>query len=409
MGQRTRIARRLFLKRSALLTGSLVLGVSGHVRAGRAGALEEGREESGAGLRTLGRTGIRIPIFSLGAAPEPSLVQAAWEAGARYFDTAYRYGGGAHERIIGDALKGKPRDALIASTKILGLRDNITGLIPAGVKPADFQADFRHKVEASLKRLRVEYLDILFLHGVERPELVGIPVIKDVIQELKAEGKTRFLGATFHHKELELIPAVVKEGIYDVILTSHNFRQPHRMEVRRAIAEAARDGLGIMAMKTVAGAFWDKERRYPINVKAALKWVLQSEHVHSIIPAVENYDQLAEDAAVMEDCRLTPQEEDDLRFGEKMNLSGLYCAQCGACRSQCRYELDIPTVMRSFMYAYGYGSPTLARETLQERDPEMILCRSCASCAVSCPMRFDVAARMKDIRGLLNPPQAALS
>ena len=360
-------------------------------------------------FRTLGRTGIRVPVISLGAPSSIDLIQKALDAGVMHFDTAYRYGAGTSEMLLGQALKGRPRESYIAATKILGLRDNLTGLPPAGVGADEFREDFRKKLEVSLKRLGVDYLDILFLHGVERPDLLGLALIKDVLQEIKEEGKARYIGATFHHKELELIPAVVKEKIYDVILTSHNFRQPHREEVRKAIASAAQAGLGTIAMKTVAGAFWDRERKFPVNVPAALKWVLQSEHVHTIIPGVENFDQLAQDVGVMRDLRLTAQEEEDLRFGEKMKLSGLYCAQCGACREQCPFGLEIPTVMRSFMYAYGYRQPAKAKATLLERAPDEILCRSCRRCSVSCTMGFDVPVRMRDVVRLLDVPDEFLA
>ncbi len=409
MAQRDRsIERRDFLRSGARLAGAVLplpRLASGGGYAGIASAEQGGKDII---LRTLGRTGIRIPVVSLGAVGEAGLIRAALDAGVVYFDTAYRYGGGASESLIGEVLQGRPRGSYVAATKIPGLRDNTTGLVPTAVTPAEFRADFRKKVETSLKRLRVEYLDILYLHGLETAELPGLPMIKDVLLELKAEGKTRFLGATFHHKELELIPAVVKEKIYDVILTSHNFRQPHREAVRTAIAEAARAGLGVIAMKTVAGAYWDKEREHPIDVKAALKWVLQDENVHSIIPGIGNFSHLAQDLSLLHDLTLTPREEAALRFGERSGLTGLYCAQCGACRSQCRHRLDIPVLMRSYMYAYGYGNPRLAKETLREKQEATIACRSCRTCSVACVMRFDVPERIRDVCRVLRVPDEFL-
>jgi hypothetical protein len=355
--------------------------------------------------RTLGRTGIKIPILSFGAPRDPLLIHRAIEAGVMYFDTAYRYGGGSSERLIGEALKGRPRESYIAATKIMGYRDNRTGLVPAGVAPADYKAGFRKNVESSLRRLNVEYLDILYLHGVENLGLLATPFIKEIMLELRDEGKVRSLGVSFHHKELELIPAAIKEKIYDVILTSHNFRQPHRLEVRGAIAAAARAGLGIIAMKTTAGAYWDRERKHPINVKAALKWLFQDENVHSTIPGAQTVEEVDLDLAAMADPVLTPQEEEDLRYGEQNKLAGLYCAQCGACQSQCRNSLPIPTIMRSYMYAYGYQDIRLAKDVLRGLEEDEIRCRSCAPCAVSCTMGFDVPERIRDVTRLLAAAQ----
>ena len=89
-------------------------------------------------------------------------------------------------------------------------------------------------------------------------------------------------------------------------------------------------------------------------------------------------------------------------------MAGLYCAQCGKCRSQCRYNLDIPTMMRSYMYAYGYKNPAKAKETLSEKNLKEITCHSCKTCAVSCTLGFDVPGKIKDITRILDVPEEFL-
>ncbi len=358
--------------------------------------------------RTLGRTGLKPVVVGIGATGM-DVTRAALDAGLNYLDSANFYGYGRHETGLGAILKERPRDSFIATTKILGLRDNRTGLPPASVTPADFQADFRKRLEDGLRRLQVDHLDVLFLHGADNPELVGLPKVRDVMLQMKEEGKTRFLGVSFHHKELELIPAVVKEKIYDVIVTAYNFRQPHREEVTHAIASAAKEGLGIVAMKVMAGAFWDKERKHPINGAAALKWTLRSEHVHTTVPAFDNFEQMKAGLGVMADLTLTPQDEEDLRLGDRLGLAGLFCSQCGACRTQCRNSLDIPTAMRAYMYAYGYGKPALAKETLLPAMEAEARCRGCLTCAVDCRMGFMVRERIQDIARLRDVPSEFLT
>lgn len=358
--------------------------------------------------RRLGRTGLKVPIVSMGASGNPNLVLAALDAGMVYVDTAYRYGVGTHETMLGEVLKGRPRNSFVSITKIIGFRDNQTGLPPKNISSAEFMADFRRKMDMSLKRLQLDYVDILYLHGVGNSDLVEFKPVKDVMLEMKNEGKTRFLGVSFHHKELEFIRATVDAKIYDVILTSYNFRQPHREEVKKAIAYAAKAGLGIVGMKVMAGAHWDKERKHPINAKAAIKWVLQDENVHTIIPAISTFDQLELDMSVMEDLALTPKEREDLKLDQKIGISGLYCAQCGCCRSQCRYNLDIPTVMRSYMYAYGYRDPAKAKDTLQQKPIEEIYCRQCSSCAVTCTLGFNIPNKIKDVLRVLDVPDEFL-
>ena len=358
--------------------------------------------------RTLGRTGIKVPVISLGGTG-PEIIRTALDVGIVYLDTANRYGAGRHEVMLGQILKVRPRESFIIATKIIPYLNNRTGLPSEKISVSEFKKDFRKKMCQSLKRLKVDYVDILYLHGVETPETLKDQLIKDTMLELKEENKTRFLGASFHHNELSLIRATADEKIYDVLSTSYNFRQPHRKEVKKAIAYAAKSGLGVVAMKTMAGVYWDKKRKHPINAKAALKWVLQDKNVHTTIPGISTFDQLELDMSVMEDLTLTPQEREDLKLGQKTGMSGLYCAQCGRCRLQCPYNLDIPAMMRSYMYAYGYKNPAKAKEILLEKNKEEITCRSCSTCAVSCTIGFDVYGKIKDITPILEIPDEFLA
>lgn len=357
--------------------------------------------------RTLGRTNIKVPVISLGASG-PEITRAALDGGIVHLDTANRYGAGRHEAMLGEVLKGRPRKSFVIGTKIIPYLDNRSGLPSGKISPAEFKKDFRKKMADSLKRLQMDYVDILYLHGVETPETLKNQLIKEIMLELKKEGKTRYLGTSFHHNELTLIKATADEKIYDVLLTSYNFRQPHKEKVKKAIAYAAKAGVGVIAMKTMAGVYWDRERKHPINAKAALKFILQDINLHTTIPSPDTFDQLEIDLSVMADLTLSPQEKADLRFGENTAMTGLYCAQCGICRSQCRHHLDIPTIMRSYMYAYGYKNPAKAKETLSEKNPKEITCRSCNTCAVSCAMGFDVSNKIKDINRVLDIPDEFL-
>jgi hypothetical protein len=154
-------------------------------------------------------------------------------------------------------------------------------------------------------------------------------------------------------------------------------------------------------MKTQAGAYWDRERRRSINMKAALKWVLQHENVHTTIPAFTNFDQMREDLSVMENLTLTEEEKRDLNLGAAQGLSGLYCQQCACCLPQCPAGMDIPTVLRASMYAFGYQALGKARATLQGWTRGDIPCHECTRCEVRCALGHDVRSRALDMARLL--------
>jgi predicted aldo/keto reductase-like oxidoreductase len=230
----------------------------------------------------------------------------------------------------------------------------------------------------------------------------------DVLEQLKRSGKTRFVGIATHSNEPDVIRAVAESGFWDVALTAFNFRQSHREEVRAAIHEAADAGVGIVAMKTQAGVYWDSSRRRQINMKAALKWVLQDENVHTSIPAFVNFEEMEEDLSILESPVLTEQEKRDLDPGTDMGFSGNYCQQCGDCLPQCPHGVDIPLLMRSHMYAHAHGQPAKARHTLSGWSARDVPCTGCRDCPVSCTLGLDVHARSRDIARLLEVPEQLL-
>lgn len=352
--------------------------------------------------RTLGRTGIKIPIvgFGCGGSDNPQLLRAALDHGIRYFDSANVCHLGNSEANLGEVLEERPRDSFVVSTKVLMDIEPRTGLFP---EDTDIKK-FKKKFYDSLQRLQLDYVDILYLHMMNNDKALGFKPIMEAMSELKKEGKIRFLGVSTHENEPAVIRAAVEHKIYDVVLTSYNFLQPHKKEIKKSIDEAAKAGLGVVVMKTQAGVYWDKERKKIINMKAALKWALQEENVHASIPGITSFDQLELDVSIMEDLTLTPQEKEDLKLCENTTTAGLFCPQCGKCRFQCRYNLEIPTLMRCYMYTYGYKNPAQAKWVLQHQPTAAITCLNCKTCAVSCTMGFNIPGKINDIIRVLEVP-----
>jgi predicted aldo/keto reductase-like oxidoreductase len=403
-------SRRGFLRKSAAgLAGATILS-AGRWPEPRAGTTTETAAETKRPLmyRTLGKTGLKVSIVSMGVmnADNPNLVRAALDAGIIHLDTAHVYQRGRNEEMVGQVIKDRPRDSFVLGTKVRGPnQDRDTGLFGADTKAEQFIEDFH----ISLKRLQVDYVDILYLHNIKRREAALFEPLLSAMVKLKKEGKARFIGVSTHRNEPEVLRAAVESKAYDVVLTAFNFRQDHRDEVRKAIGEAAAAGLGIVAMKTQAGVYWDRERQHPINMTAALKWALQDEHVHTAIPGFTTFDQLETDLSVMADLTLTPGEKEDLRPREETARLGLYCQQCDSCRGQCAAGLDIPALMRGYMYAHGYRNLGAAKAALAEAGLTELPCGDCGECRVSCRQGFDVRRKVLDVARLRHLPDDFLA
>jgi predicted aldo/keto reductase-like oxidoreductase len=279
--------------------------------------------------------------------------------------------------------------------------DQKTGLYPADAKPEPVLEKF----DAGLKRLGLDYVEILYLHDVVKGESVTFGPYLSALTKIKESGKAKFIGISTHTNEPEVINAMVDSKAYDVVLTAYNFLQPHLAEMESAIDRAAKAGMGIVAMKTQAGVYWDKERQQQINMKAALKWALTNPNIHTSIPGFANFEEMETALSVMEDLALTEEEKKDLKLDDKNKRAGLFCPQCGKCVAQCGKDLDIPTLMRSYMYAYGYKNLRAAKDALKHVDLSRIPCDGCDSCRITdCSMGFDVKDKVQDIARIERVP-----
>jgi uncharacterized protein len=391
--------RRHFLK-----TGAAALAAAAALP--YAPALMERKKPDAAGpvLRTLGKTGIRLPIVSMGTGDtqDPALVRAALDGGVVLLATSQYYGKGENERMLGQVIKGRKRDSFVVMTSAMpdGV-DFKAGLFTEASKTGPYIEKF----EGSLKRLELEQVDLFLLPFAARRESVFFEPLLKAMEEIKRQGKARFIGIATHKYEHEAIRAAAETKIYDVAMTAYNFRKTNRDEIRAAAGSAAEAGMGIIAMKTMAGAFWDKERTRPIPAGAALKWALRDACIHTAVPGMTTFEQLADDLLVMKDPSMSEKEKADLETAVLLTPDGPFCQQCGRCVSQCRRGLDIPTFMRGHMYAYGYGNAAHARETLAMAGGTTgeagDWCGRCESCSVHCAMGFNVRLKISDLNRLV--------
>jgi predicted aldo/keto reductase-like oxidoreductase len=325
-------------------------------------------------------------------ADNPNLVRAAYNAGIFHFDTAHGYQNGRNETMLGNFFEGKPRDSFFIATKI-----------KVNTPPReDFDEKFDEQLATSLQRLKMDHVDILYVHALRSEEEVSDPRLIATLQRVKREGKTRFVGFSTHAHKPEMLDAAIAAGIYDEILVSYNFKLNNAEETSRAIERAARAGIGIIAMKTMTGAREDAAGRQKVNAAACLKWAWQNEHVTTAIPGFTNFDEMEECLAAGRAPAITTAEQDYLATlrGEEM----MFCQRCETCIPQCAKRLPIPEIMRAYMYAYGYKQASLSRDTLLEARVTGDPCSGCTACTVQCPTGFDIARKIAAVTPVLNVP-----
>lgn len=299
----------------------------------------------------------------------------ALDLGLNYLDMAPAYGRGDCEEAYGRLLQGRSslREKVFLTTKVSGyssvrneLYREIFEPLPAArqekylerarqmmaergvAKPGYFleyfpgqqrglesaylsnamAPDFSHKVEGhprfrrfilesvegSLKRVKTDYFDLLMCpHGANSPEELEIPEIHETFQELKKQGKVRFLGVTAHNDPAGVLKKAVELGHYDAAMVAYNVVNGGYVE--EAIRLAREHNLGVIAMKVAMAVAthhkplqpvpqWriDKvDRIVPGDLKPPLKaytWALQNPHISAVISNLWDQEFVRENLSV---------------------------------------------------------------------------------------------------------------
>jgi len=356
--------------------------------------------------RTLGKTGIKVPIVSMGVmnADNPGLVRRSYDVGVRLFDTAAYYQGGRNEEMMGQVIKEmNVRDDVVIVTKVL---------IPsqrAGLGPEEAEKKFLEYFGGSLKRLGMDTVDIIYLHNVEDAGDLDNPGIRKAMLSLKKDGRARFIGFSTHTNMVKCLDSAAASGFFDVILTSINYSMFDDEVLLKSMENAASKGIGLIAMKTQCKQPWYRQYESkkgqpfydgPIKHSALLKWVLRNEFVTTAVPGYVNFQELEEDFTVAHDLEYTKVEKEFLEDRNvKLSMQGV-CRQCRGCLASCPKDVDIPSLMRVHMYAACYSNFYHARETLDEVPVRngLASCSSCDRCTAACVRRVDIAGRVDELK-----------
>ena len=347
---------------------------------------------SGLSYRVLGKTGLKVTSVGFGCmiTSDPTVIEKGADLGITYFDSARGYQNGNNERMVGAALKAK-RNNLVLSTKT----------------QARTKDEALKHIDTSLTELGTDHVDIWYLHGKSKPEELSDELL-EAQQIAKKAGKTRFVGVSTHAGQPELFPAVIQKlPHFDVILTAYNFSLDPGMDA--LLDSAVKEGLGIVAMKVMAGGFrrskpgdklYDTLKREGAML-AALKWVLKNKNVSTTVPSITDMEQLDENLKAM----TVPFSDADQKilFAQLEHIRPLYCRTCGKCSDQCPKGLPVADMLRYLSYSEGYGEFQLARESYLTLPSEVreVRCKDCGTCAIHCPNGVKVAERLRIAQELL--------
>ncbi|MCL7454019.1 MAG: aldo/keto reductase [Anaerolineae bacterium] len=355
--------------------------------------------------RVLGCTGLEVSILGMGgfhfleisAADARTILNRYLDAGGNYVETAPEYGAGESERKIGQAMASR-RDEYVLATKVhLRDRDSAAQLI-----------------DQSLRHLRADHVDILFMHHVQKPtELERILSDDGALRAVEAArdaGKTRFIGIS-NHGHPELVLEALNHYPFDVVMSVFNYYDRFNFPVieEELLPRLLERNIGIVGMKVIAdGLLWRSAEQ-----AFHFAWSLP---IHVMVAGINTPALLEQDLAYAESFVPMPDEEMESWFAEAPELGVYICRQCDKCLP-CPAGIDIPRVfetegwydrqmwdgvvrnpgdfwLRSSL-RFWFDNQERARAAYGALVVQAPACADCGECEVRCPYRLPVTDKLR--------------
>jgi aryl-alcohol dehydrogenase-like predicted oxidoreductase len=289
-------------------------------------------------MRPFGNTGMNVSEIGLGAwqlanpdwgvndkSEALRIVEKSFEAGCNFFDTAPGYGRGRSEELLGEGLKSVRRDVVIC-TKFGHTADGLTNFNSEAI---------RASLEASMKRLQTDYLDIVLMHNPPREMMDGrIASQYDAFEKLKAEGIIRAYGVSLDwREEVELVVDTTNSQALEIFFNALYQEPLHAFQKAQArgagiIVKVPLDSGWLSGRYRKGHNFEDIRKRWPPEVvarrselveqfaklipdgtsmtHAALQFILAQPQVSTIIPGAKSVEQALDNFAAA-DKKLPPE------------------------------------------------------------------------------------------------------
>jgi len=307
--------------------------------------------------RPFGRTGIDVPILSLGGMfdiPNNQLMlKQAIRMGVTYWDTAHVYGNGVSETGFGQFFKKYPEE-----------RQKIFLVTKSPDRDPD---DMTRHLDTSLTRMNTDYIDLFFMHAFRNTRPLTNKV-RAWAEKQKAAGRIRLFGFSTHRNMEKCLSKAAGLGWIDGIMMTYNYRLMHKRKMKAAVDACTEAGIGLTAMKTQGGGQIrsNSEKEMALGGRflekgftehqARLKAIWENPQITAICSQMPNMTILmANIAAALDKTRLSAADLHHLAAVAETTASS-YCAGCGdICEKAVSADIPIADVMRYLMYAESYG------------------------------------------------------
>ncbi|MDE6675310.1 MAG: aldo/keto reductase [Acetatifactor sp.] len=323
-----------------------------------------------------------------------AMLEKALAAGVNYFDTAWPYHGGESELIVGEALKGHPRNSFFLATKLPCWE----------VKSL---ADVDRIFNRQLEKLQTDYIDFYLMHAMNRGswgEMRKLGVVER-LEQLKAEGKIRYLGFSFHDS-YEVFEEILSYRDWDFCQIQLNYMDSEEQAGLKGYALAEKMGVPLVIMEPVKGgslaAFASDitEKFHALDPRAsmasfALRWVGSLPNVKVILSGMSSMEQVEDNVKTFGDFKpLSEAEQVTIREVVELMNSRIQngCTGCRYCMP-CPAGVNIPGSFGCWNRYHMYQNYNVVKRHWENdlgdaQQPKN--CIKCGKCEQACPQHLHI-------------------
>lgn len=332
--------------------------------------------------------------------------------GGWYFDTAWAYDSGNSERTLKTCVVDRyPRESYWVTDK----------LPLASLKKPD---DLAERFQMSLERTGLEYFDLYLAHNVvkQRAELADELGVWPFMRQLKADGRIRNIGFSFHDRAELLDELLTEHPEIDVVQLQLNYADWDDPVVQsRACYEVARrHGVPIIVMEPLkGGALTTIDAEYAAPLKAArpddslaawaFRFLATQPGIVAILSGMNRMEQMADNTAIFRNLEPLSPAEQEIVSGVAARLAEiplLGCTKCRYCVDGCPEGLMIPELIDDRNSFYRFGSADSVRHFYRVHVRGRSVpadCIGCGACEAVCPQHLPIIQAMDELAQVFGP------
>lgn len=369
--------------------------------------------------RNYKNTGLQVSLLGMGCMRLPKIdpdkddidykkaqeiIDYAYSHGVNYFDTAYGYHGGKSELFVGEAMKKYPRDSFCLASKMP---------IWCAEKPEDVERIFNEQ----LKKCQTEYFDFYLFHAqnaanFEKCQKFGV---YEFLNKMKAEGKIRHLGFSFHDKP-EVLRHICDTYQWDFAQIQLNYLDWEMQDAKQQYEILTERGIPVVIMEPVRGGVLAnpceasnevfKAARPDKSVASwAIRYAATLPNVLTVLSGMSNIEQVMDNVSTM--TPFEPLTEKDYQVIEEAvdlykKKDTVPCTGCRYCMD-CPFGVDIPKMFSIYnKYAVQKDEEDYWEEYRAQPESEWAdKCQACGACMEQCPQHIQIPDKMSMIRNLI--------